>query len=74
MQAVVELASILTCPACGHSKAEVMPTDSCIWFHECEGCHAWLKPLPGDCCVFCSYGTMKCPSMQGAGGTPGCCA
>ena len=23
-----------------------------------------LKPLKGDCCVFCSYGTVKCPPIQ----------
>jgi hypothetical protein len=26
-----------------------------------------LRPKPGDCCVFCSYGDMKCPPMQGGG-------
>lgn len=38
-----------------------MPTDYCQWFYECEGCRAALKPKAGDCCVFCSYGTNKCP-------------
>nr|WP_304572174.1 GDCCVxC domain-containing (seleno)protein [Salinisphaera sp. LB1] len=23
-----------------------------------------LKPKPGDCCVFCSFGTVPCPSRQ----------
>jgi hypothetical protein len=23
-----------------------------------------LRPKTGDCCVFCSYGDMKCPPMQ----------
>jgi hypothetical protein len=23
-----------------------------------------LKPIFGDCCVFCSYGTVICPSEQ----------
>ncbi|WP_321163938.1 GDCCVxC domain-containing (seleno)protein, partial [Idiomarina zobellii] len=23
-----------------------------------------LKPLKGDCCVYCSYGTVKCPPIQ----------
>ncbi len=63
--------SIITCPHCGHAKAELMPTDACQWFYECEACHALLNPLPGDCCVYCSYGTVKCPSKQGAG--RGCC-
>lgn len=58
------LESILTCPLCGHVKTETMPTDACQWFYECEGCHALLKPKPGDCCVFCSYGSVKCPPVQ----------
>jgi hypothetical protein len=58
------LASTLTCPLCGHAKEETMPTDACLWFYECEGCHALLRPEPGDCCVFCSFGTVACPSAQ----------
>jgi hypothetical protein len=30
----------------------------------CKGCGETLKPLPGDCCVFCSYGTVPCPPVQ----------
>ena len=58
---VQENLSILTCPACGHQKTEEMPIDSCVFFWECEGCHQLHKPKPGDCCVYCSYGTAKCP-------------
>ncbi|TBR72129.1 MAG: hypothetical protein EPN64_18845 [Burkholderiaceae bacterium] len=61
---VVVLDSTLTCPHCGHVKTERMPTDACQWFYECQHCHAVLKPKPGDCCVFCSYGTVPCPSAQ----------
>jgi hypothetical protein len=56
--------SIITCPVCGHQKKETMPTDACQYFYECEKCHSVLKAQVGDCCVFCSYGTEKCPSMQ----------
>lgn len=49
-----------------------MPTNSCIYFYVCEHCNVTLKPLPGDCCVFCSFGTHKCPPMQ-AGDGAGCC-
>jgi hypothetical protein len=41
-----------------------MPTTACQFFYECENCNALLKPKPGDCCVFCSYGTVKCPPIQ----------
>ncbi|MCK9606957.1 MAG: phage terminase large subunit family protein [Methylomonas sp.] len=59
-----EQASELTCPHCGHKKTEIMPTDACLWFYECEHCHTLLRPQPGDCCVFCSYGSVKCPPQQ----------
>jgi hypothetical protein len=58
------LTSNLTCPACGHTTAETMPTDACQWFYDCPNCAAVLKPKPGDCCVFCSYGDVKCPPIQ----------
>ncbi|MFV8783022.1 GDCCVxC domain-containing (seleno)protein [Microbulbifer sp. SA54] len=58
------LESIITCPKCQHQKTEVMPTNCCIFFYECEQCHTLLKPKPGDCCVFCSYGTVRCPPIQ----------
>ena len=64
MDAVV-LESTLTCPLCGFRKAEVMPTNACVYFYECTSCRALLKPKPGDCCVFCSYGSVKCPPVQG---------
>jgi hypothetical protein len=65
--------STLTCPVCGYRKTETMPRDACQWFYECQGCHALLKPKPGDCCVFCSYGSVACPSVQLSDGQDGCC-
>ena len=56
--------SMLTCPSCGHSKTETMPTDACQFFYECERCHAVLRPKPSDCCVYCSYGSVPCPPVQ----------
>lgn len=60
----MELTSTITCPVCGHQKTEQMPEETCTFFYECEGCKTRLKPLQGDCCVFCSYGTVKCPPIQ----------
>ena len=53
MTAAPELESMLTCPQCGHAKPEVMPTDACQFFYECERCKTVLRPKAGDCCVFC---------------------
>nr|WP_276347928.1 MerC domain-containing protein [Daejeonella sp. JGW-45] len=60
----VELTSTITCPDCGFKKTETMATDSCQYFYKCTNCEAVLKPQKGDCCVFCSYGTVKCPPIQ----------
>lgn len=71
-----QLHSTLTCPACGDARDMLMPTDACLFFHQCEACGELLRPKPGDCCVFCSYGSVKCPSRQegfdGCGTT--CCS
>ena len=42
-----------------------MPSDACQWLYECEACHEILRPEPGECCVFCSYGTVPCPPVPG---------
>lgn len=60
----VFLTSIITCPQCGFQKEETMPTNACQFFYKCLKCDALLKPKAGDCCVFCSFGSMKCPPMQ----------
>lgn len=66
------LRSEITCPECGGKSEEEMPEDACIYFYECRHCRRLLKPLKGDCCVFCSFGTAKCPPVQLSG--RGCCA
>jgi hypothetical protein len=65
--------SIITCPACGTAKVETMPTDACQYFYECTGCGTLLRPKHGDCCVFCSYGSVPCPPKQTSNGDPLCC-
>lgn len=68
----VVLTSELSCPECGARHRESMPEDSCQWFWRCPDCGALLKPKPGDCCVFCSYGSVPCPPVQ-RHGKSGCC-
>jgi rubredoxin len=72
MSMEVILESEITCPICGFKKKEFMPTDACQFFYMCTGCKEVLKPKKGDCCVFCSYGTVKCPPVQEQG-SGGCC-
>ena len=59
-----ETRSTITCPECGARSEEEMPGDACIYFYECNGCGKLLRPRSGDCCVFCSFGTVKCPPVQ----------
>jgi len=68
----IQPTSTLTCPQCGAVHRDLMmPTDACQFFWDCPSCAAVIKPKPGDCCVFCSYGTVACPPIQSEGG---CCA
>lgn len=67
----VQLISTLTCPECEAQSTDEMPTDACQFFWECPSCKTVLRPKPGDCCVWCSYGTVPCPPVQEGGG---CCA
>src|SRR5262245_9508936 len=69
--AEVQLQSTLTCPHCRHQATEIMPTDACVAFYDCKGSGKTLKPLPGSCCVFCSYGSVPCPPIQQ--GVEPCC-
>ncbi|MCP5373719.1 MAG: hypothetical protein H6907_18475 [Hyphomicrobiales bacterium] len=69
--AQVRLRATVTCPHCGHAETEDMPTDACLFFYDCKGCGRVLRPRPGDCCVFCSYGDVPCPPVQAEG--RGCC-
>ena len=66
----MERFSIITCPECGHAKREMMPVDACQFFYECGGCGVLLRPIDGDCCVYCSYGDISCPPVQMG---EGCC-
>src|SRR6516225_8805540 len=71
------LESVITCPHCATAKSETMPTDACRFFYTCTGCGATLRPKQGDCCVFCSYGSVPCPPIQaersGGTGAASCC-
>lgn len=71
------MTSELVCPHCGARHVESMPLDACIRFFKCRACGSMLKPKPGDCCVFCSYGSVPCPPIQIAhangGPSDACC-
>ncbi|WP_373081037.1 GDCCVxC domain-containing (seleno)protein [Zhongshania sp.] len=60
----LKLESTLCCPYCAGEAKEIMPENFCQWFYECRFCRELIKPKPGDCCVYCSYGTVSCPPVQ----------
>lgn len=60
----ISLESAITCPHCGFTKTETLPTEYCLFKYTCEGCGKTITPKDGDCCVFCSYATHECPSIQ----------
>jgi len=41
-----------------------MPTDACLFYYVCTKCQTLLRPQRGDCCVFCSFGSVPCPPIQ----------
>lgn len=63
------LVSVITCPHCGTARSERMPIDACVIAYDCSGCSTRLRPRRGDCCVFCSWGSVPCPPVQ----TGNCC-
>lgn len=61
---MVILESVLTCPTCRRLTTETMSTNACHVFYTCLHCQMVLRPLAGDCCVYCSYGSVPCPPIQ----------
>ena len=61
---MADLSVTMRCPVCAVVVTEWMPTDRCIVVWECTGCHATIRPKPGDCCVYCSFGDKRCPFVQ----------
>ena len=50
-QIIIDEVSVITCPACGYSQTETMPTNACVFFYDCPGCKTRLKRKQGDCCL-----------------------
>ena len=71
MAAIIKLQSTITCPLGGGKQEETMPTSACLYFNECKYGKVRFQPKEGDCCVYCSCGTVKYPPMQTGSS---CCA
>ena len=55
----------IVCPECGHINVEEMPADRHVALITCGFCGLVIRKKADDCCVFCSYGSVKCPEKQG---------
>lgn len=62
--AKLETRATIRCPHCGIESNQEMPLDACRIIYRCESCGTILRPKAGDCCVFCSYGSLPCPPKQ----------
>jgi len=53
---------------CGHKKCRegiCQRTPLFNSYYECDNCKTVLEnQRKDDCCVYCSYGTVSCPSIQ----------
>jgi hypothetical protein len=61
------LISKITCPSCGQSKVELIDNTQ-LRRYVCGSCSTVLLPKVGDCCICCSYGSVKCISKQRSAG------
>jgi hypothetical protein len=61
---IIKRNSTITCPDCKANEELEMPSNACLYFYKCKSCNSIIKPLSGDCCVFCSYGNIICPPKQ----------
>jgi hypothetical protein len=67
MSREIIMQTTIQCPSCNHRMDILMPFASVQLIYECEKCYALIRPKKGDCCVFCSYGSVPCPSTQQKG-------
>lgn len=54
----------LTCPECGTKQKGEMLEAAYSYAYQCNGCSEIIEKKNGSCCVYCSYGDVKCPSEQ----------
>lgn len=60
----VAILAKITCPHCGFVEDAEMLVYACQFSHQCVNCRTVIRPKAGDCCVFCSYADVRCPSKQ----------
>jgi hypothetical protein len=56
--------TVMTCPVCRSKVREKMSSEAPRRVYHCPNCLAWLSTKKGDHCIYDSYGSVKCPSVQ----------
>lgn len=64
------LRSIVQCPHCGFKVTERMPQGKKVRHFQCPACAQVLTADEQQCCIFCRYGSVKCPAAQQADTAP----
>jgi hypothetical protein len=52
------------CPHCGVERTAIMPSMGRKMALSCPSCNKIIFKKEDSCCVFCSYGIIKCPVEQ----------
>lgn len=56
--------TVIKCPSCGYFQMETMPDGEPVVQWKCPNCGKIAEPRDGDDCVYCSYGSVRCPTAQ----------
>ncbi|MES2587220.1 MAG: GDCCVxC domain-containing (seleno)protein [Pseudomonadota bacterium] len=56
--------SKITCPICLAAETLALPKGSSQHLYRCQSCKTILRPKSGDCCIFCSFGSVDCSSSE----------
>ncbi len=57
-------ANHLICPECGEKQKVEMSSSENTLIFECCSCKEIIQTTEDECCVYCQYGEVKCPSQQ----------
>jgi phage terminase large subunit GpA-like protein len=54
----------LSCPECGENQRVDMLDADYSFAYQCNSCNSIIEKKENSCCVYCSYGEVKCPTQQ----------
>ncbi|WP_293596999.1 MULTISPECIES: GDCCVxC domain-containing (seleno)protein [unclassified Polynucleobacter] len=61
---VNSLHTTITCPNCRGQESLEISQGYSQHLYRCPSCSTILKPKSGDCCIFCSFGSLDCSSAE----------